>query len=290
MLVLALDTTTRPGSVALVRDAELLAVRSGIAAETHAERLPAAIVRLLEDAGLALSAIDVFGVAAGPGSFTGLRIGIATIQGLAFALNRPVVGVSCLDVLALIAQETAVGTPPPLVAAWMDAQRQEVFAALYEVRAGRAGASQESAASSAPGLKAGSPTTGEEKAGSPTGEVNSDRQPSDRWRVIDGPVSERPANVLERWEDLAAGRSVRLAGDGVGRYRDLLLQHLHGRFTAVEPLPPLAPVIGRMTREAAAAGRTVAPHAVRPIYVRRPDAELARDRRPAPATDPSDVR
>ena len=91
--------------------------------------------------------------------------------------------------------------------------------------------------------------------------------------------SERPAVVLDRWRQIAAGRAIWLAGDGVFRYRQLLVEGFH----AVEPLPPLAPVIGRIGVREAAAGRAVAPHAVRPIYVRRPDAELARDRREIPA-------
>jgi tRNA threonylcarbamoyl adenosine modification protein YeaZ len=140
LLVLALDTTTRPGSLALERDDQVLAVASGDPGRTHAERLPGDITSLLSGARVDLKQIDVFAVAAGPGSFTGLRIGIATIQGLAFALDRPVVAVSTLDALARIAAEST-SQSPALVAAWMDAQRSEVFAALYQVCA-RPGGSQ----------------------------------------------------------------------------------------------------------------------------------------------------
>jgi tRNA threonylcarbamoyladenosine biosynthesis protein TsaB len=268
MLVLALDTTTRPGSIALVREGQVLASASGDAGKTHAERLPVDIVRMLSDAGVELSSIDAFGVAAGPGSFTGLRIGIATIQGLAFALNRPVVGVSCLDALVCIALEAASTSRDraPLLAAWMDAQRSEVFAALYELR------------DSAPGLKPGSPT---DESGRPGGPTHESAEPG--RRCIDGPVSERPDSVLKRWEAMTAGRAVRVAGDGVGRYRSLLAEHLGDLLQVVEPLPPLAPVIGRMALRALAAGEGVPPHAIRPVYVRRPDAELARDRRPGQA-------
>jgi tRNA threonylcarbamoyl adenosine modification protein YeaZ len=310
MLVLALDTTTRPGSIALVRDDEVLSIASGDAARTHAERLPAEIVRLLSDRRLDVTAIDTFAVAAGPGSFTGLRIGIATIQGLAFALNRPVVAVSSLDALARIAAESA-GQSPALVAAWMDAQRSEVFAALYRVsdivrpltRAPRRRAAatrlDPNAAPPQRGNRVGDhgaaalgtarlPRWGPlgRRAGGPAqsgrGELVEPRSPkSEVWafEVVDGPVSERPAVVLDRWRQIAAGRAIWLAGDGVFRYRQLLVEGFH----AVEPLPPLAPVIGRIGVREAAAGRAVAPHAVRPIYVRRPDAELARDRREIPA-------
>ena len=272
MLVLALDTTTRPGSIALVRGDEVLSVASGDAAKTHAERLPTEIVRLLSDRRLDVTAIDAFAVAAGPGSFTGLRIGIATIQGLAFALNRRVVAVSSLDALARIAADS-VGRLPALVAAWMDAQRSEVFAALYRVSDTARPSMQPPRRRFAPGRR--------EPGQSGRGEPVEPRGPKSEvcaFDVVDGPVCERPAVVLDRWRQIAVGRPIWMAGDGVVRYGQLLVEG----FRAVERLPPLAPVIGRIAVREAAAGRAVAPHAVRPIYVRRPDAELARDRRKAP--------
>src|SRR6266508_3210490 len=131
MRVLALDTTTRAGSVALVADDEMVVERSGDARRTHAERLPGDILALLSDMGLTPSDVDLFAIASGPGSFTGLRIGIATIQGLAFVTRRRVVGVPALDALAQLASRDA--GPGGIVAAWMDAHRREVFAALYRV-------------------------------------------------------------------------------------------------------------------------------------------------------------
>src|SRR4030088_1607246 len=100
MRVLSLDTTTRGGSVALVDDSGVVDERSGDPSRTHAERLPDEILTLLEANAVPMSAIDVFAVASGPGSFTGLRIGIATIQGLAFVHRRPGAAVSALDALA----------------------------------------------------------------------------------------------------------------------------------------------------------------------------------------------
>ncbi len=238
VIVLALDTTTRAGSVALLQEGRVLVTRSGTTEKGHAERLPAALIDALREAGLAIRQVDVFAVASGPGSFTGLRIGIATIQGLAFALGRPVVGVSVLDALAVLARDHAALAPrhsPLLAAAFMDAQRHEVFAALY-------------------------PAEG-------------DLVP------LDGPVSEPPNSVLTRWSELAENRPILVAGDGIDRYRSLLVEHLGSRFHAVDPLPPLAPTIASLAAAEAAAGRAVAPHAVRPVYVRRPDAELARERK-----------
>src|SRR2546428_12424490 len=96
MRVLALDTTTRAGSVAIVNDGDVLVERLGDPERSHAERLPTDILIALDASGLAMSDIDIFAVSAGPGSFTGLRIGIATIQGLAFVNRRRVVPVSAL--------------------------------------------------------------------------------------------------------------------------------------------------------------------------------------------------
>lgn len=130
MLTLALDTTTKAGSVAVMRGAQLLAVMHGDATRTHGERLPGEIERVLLAAGTMPGELQLLAVATGPGAFTGLRIGLAAMQGLAMVVGCPVVGVSALDALAAAALEDA--DPMVLaVAPWMDAQRGEVFAALY---------------------------------------------------------------------------------------------------------------------------------------------------------------
>ena len=94
MLILALDTTTRGGSVAVTNDDRLLALVPGNEARTHGERLPGEFATALELAGVSRADLDLLAVATGPGAFTGLRIGLAAIQGLAMALNRPVAGIS----------------------------------------------------------------------------------------------------------------------------------------------------------------------------------------------------
>src|SRR5437588_2449680 len=129
MRVLALDTTTPAGSVALLEDDRVEDERRGDAARTHAERLPGEILSVLNARGLSLSDIDLFAVASGPGSFTGLRIGIATIQGLALTTGRRIVPVSALEALA----QSVASTPETFVGAWMDAHRHDVFTALYKI-------------------------------------------------------------------------------------------------------------------------------------------------------------
>lgn len=129
LLILALDTTTRAGSVAVVRDGELVCEIAGDPARTHGQRLPADLTRALDGARVRVADVELLAVAAGPGSFTGLRVGIATVQGLAMARGLSVVPVSTLEALA---RHAAAGARPGAhIAAWMDAQRGEVFAALY---------------------------------------------------------------------------------------------------------------------------------------------------------------
>src|SRR3954466_13857121 len=135
MRVLALDSTTRVGSVALLETdaggaATIIDERTGAAGGAPGERLPADVTTVLDAHHLSSAAIDLFAVASGPGSFTGLRIGIATMQGFALACDRPLIGVSALDALAEIATMLEV-EDGAAIAACMDAYRREVFTALY---------------------------------------------------------------------------------------------------------------------------------------------------------------
>jgi tRNA threonylcarbamoyladenosine biosynthesis protein TsaB len=242
MLVAALDTTTRLGSLALVRDGAVVASRVGDPAAPHATRLPGDLLFVLEESGLAIRDVDVFAVVAGPGSFTGLRIGIAAVQGLAYAAERPVVGVSAFDALSVaagVASPALVGAP---IAMWLDAQRHEVFAAVAIVSV--------------------RPESG--------GLLDVE--------CIEPPSVESPAALLERWMGRPWWPNATLAGDGTTTYRQLLLDHELGEARIVSPTPRLAPAAGLIAHQRATAGLGVLPHAVAPIYVRRPDAELARDR------------
>jgi tRNA threonylcarbamoyladenosine biosynthesis protein TsaB len=240
MLVVALDTTTRAGSHALIRDGVLLEVSTGDVTKAHAERLPGELTTLLARHACRLQDVDLFAVAAGPGSFTGLRIGIASMQGLAFATERPVIGISALDALARAAGPAAVAAGAPLVGAWMDGQRGEVFAALYRCVSGADGEVVREA-------------LGEASVGA-------------------------PGDVAAEW--IAAGnRAIMFVGDGALRYRDVLESFAGLAAAVVEPVPALAPEIGALAVESFARGGTFHPHAIVPIYIRRTDAELARDRK-----------
>jgi tRNA threonylcarbamoyladenosine biosynthesis protein TsaB len=128
--LLALDTTSRNGSAALLEGEEVRAETRRVA-ESHSSWVVAAIPELLKTAGSAIPDIDAYVVAAGPGSFTGLRVGLATVQGLALAALRPCLGVTTLDALAWLGRGHA-----DTVVALVDAFRDEVYYGRYDA-AGR---------------------------------------------------------------------------------------------------------------------------------------------------------
>lgn len=128
--VLALETSTLVCRVALLVHGELRGERAADATQASEALLPL-IDAVLTDAGLAPGGVELFATSAGPGSFTGLRIGLATAKGLAFALARPLVTVSSLAALA-----ATCATPGALVACAIDARRGDIFGALYRCEPG----------------------------------------------------------------------------------------------------------------------------------------------------------
>jgi tRNA threonylcarbamoyladenosine biosynthesis protein TsaB len=128
--VLAVDTTQPRASVAVAEDAGLLGERHATNEAGHSRWLLPAIESLLAELGLAPGALDLFAVTCGPGSFTGLRVGLGSVQGLALACRRPCLGIPTLDVLARGAR--AVSGEGPAIVALMDAFRGEVFWAVYD--------------------------------------------------------------------------------------------------------------------------------------------------------------
>ncbi|MCS6805597.1 MAG: tRNA (adenosine(37)-N6)-threonylcarbamoyltransferase complex dimerization subunit type 1 TsaB [Acidobacteriota bacterium] len=126
-LILAVDTTSRRRSVAIARGTQALGMLAVDAVATHSWQLHEEIDLLLRKLSLNLNQIDLFGVTVGPGSFTGVRVGLSTIKGFAHSLNKPVVGVS-----SLAAHARAAGTIG-LVCVCLDALRGEVYAQLFDV-------------------------------------------------------------------------------------------------------------------------------------------------------------
>jgi tRNA threonylcarbamoyladenosine biosynthesis protein TsaB len=240
MRVLALDSTTRVGSVALLETdaggaATIVDERAGDAARTHAERLPADVTALLDAHDLSSAAIDLFAVASGPGSFTGLRIGIATMQGFALACDRPLIGVSALDALAEMAMlEVEDGAA---IGVWIDAYRREVFTALYRVEASA-------------------------NAG------------GERLSTLEGPRVGDADSTLRRWTNAGTRPAIVIGGGAVLYAEAVVLAFPQVRI--IHP-PVLAGAVGRIAARYAAGGLRPHPAALQPLYVRRPDAEVARD-------------
>ncbi len=132
VLILAIDTTTPSGSVALLEDGTLLGEANVESTATHSARLFRSVDFLLAASGRDVRDLDGFAVAVGPGSFTGIRIGVGAAKALAFASGKPVAPVSTL--LALAAKLAADGAR--LVCPLLDAKREEIYAGLFEARKG----------------------------------------------------------------------------------------------------------------------------------------------------------
>jgi len=126
MKVLGIDTSTPCGSVGLIDEDRVLADHLLNIPVTHSERLLSSVEAMLREAGYTLEDVDGWALSLGPGSFTGLRIGVSAVKGLAFATGKPVAGVPTLDVLAF-----QIAPTPYLICPVLDARKEEVYTALY---------------------------------------------------------------------------------------------------------------------------------------------------------------
>lgn len=251
--VVAIESATDAAGVALADEAGLLASVVVGRGRRHAETIAPAVEEVCRAGGVALPELRAVAVDVGPGLFTGLRVGIATAQGLGFALGVPLVPVSSLDVLAAAA--LTLPAPPRPVAAVVDARRGELFWAWYSPGpAGRLPA--EPGAGGHPVAPAGTvpPCTAEARVAPP--------------EVLAGEVARAAAE----------GPAPLLLGDGARRYLDVLVAA--GAEVAGPPFdnPPVA-VLAAIGVARAAAGDTVAPGAVTARYLREADARINWERR-----------
>jgi len=237
VVTLALDTSTPDGSVAVRRDGAVVYARGGDGSRPHGMRLPGEALAALEACGLTLGDVTLLAVGLGPGPFTGLRVGLATIEGLAFATGLPVVGVSALDALAVAAARAEVSARE--IAVFLDGARGEVFAARYAV-----------------------------VPGSPL-----------EARAIDEPRAAPPVDVLDAWRAESARPEV-FIGNGAIMYSQDVIAVMPGARLIDAPL--IAPLVAELGELRAAVDGATPLNALRPVYVRRPDAELARRRAAAP--------
>jgi tRNA threonylcarbamoyladenosine biosynthesis protein TsaB len=244
VIVLALDSRSAHGSAALWRDGRVVDLRPADPGRGFSAQLPELLLDLLDGHGLALSDVDVFAACTGPGSLTGLRVGLATIQGLALGTNRLVVGVSALESVAADAMlRCPDASSPGWVGAWLDAFRGEVFTALYRV-------------------------------------YDRGRTWRERLVEVEAPAVARPDEPAARWAVATAGAPGVVSGDPAGRSALELALPGRARF---HDAGLLAGAVAALAAERAADGEGVRPHALHPLYVRRPDAETARERRLASA-------
>lgn len=132
MLILALDSTALVGSVALCDNEHLLAECTLNTGNTHSETLLPTVEFVLKACDVSVNDIDLFACTVGPGSFTGVRIGAATVKGIAFGKGKPCVGVSTLEALATNARAFE-----GIICPCMNARREQVYNALFESKDGK---------------------------------------------------------------------------------------------------------------------------------------------------------
>lgn len=176
--VLAIDTSTSITAVAVTEGTRVLAEDHAPSEERHGNVILPRVQAVLAAASLQLAELDLLAVGVGPGSFTGLRVGLSTVKGLAFALGKPVCGVSSLEAIALAALEHA-----PQVAVLIDAFKSEVYAGVFQRGDG--------------------------------GELGFVGESATRLPLFHAPPSEAARRVLERLDPAAAALA---CGDGIRRY------------------------------------------------------------------------
>ncbi len=201
MKILALDSSGLVASVALTEDDDLIAEYTVQYKKTHSQTLLPMLEEIRKMVELDLKEVDAIAVAAGPGSFTGLRIGSATAKGLAFALEKPIIPVPTLDGLAY----QMYGTDA-LVCPIMDARRNQVYTGIYEFRT-----SMES-----PMQEAGAEVSEKEDQGISSREMRCDMRVIKEQCAVSFDEIARELNRL--------GRKVIFVGDGIPVFRARMME------------------------------------------------------------------
>ncbi len=252
MLILAVDTSTKAGSIAVLSDGSLLGVRASCTTAPHVAGLFVDLQGLLEKLGTPITAFELFAVAAGPGSFTGLRIGLTAVKAWAEAFSRPVVAVSSLEAIAFQAQgfrDLQTGT---LVAAVQDARRGQVFGRVYNY--------------------VGGPHTGDPHIDGP-------REP---FEPRGEEVVLAAREFISLVADLAGARKPIFVSPAAVPIRDALVGSAFEGSRVEEVSAVLAPFIGEIGYARALRGEVVDALHLDANYVRRTDAEVKwEDRSPA---------
>jgi tRNA threonylcarbamoyladenosine biosynthesis protein TsaB len=224
MMVLGIETSTAMGSAALVDEQGIRGKRCWETKGGHAERLMEEIDCLLQKHSITIQALDGFAVTIGPGSFTGLRVGLATVKGLAMVGLHPVIPVSTLEALA-----RNISGPSHPVCPLLDARREEVFAALFR------------------------------------------QDENGQWLRLWPDRVMTPAGLLE-----GLSGPTTFVGEGAVRYQGLIEQRLgkKAKFASAEHQWPSATVVAKIGLSRLLRGETAQAKEIRPLYLRRPDAEI----------------
>jgi tRNA threonylcarbamoyladenosine biosynthesis protein TsaB len=229
--ILAVETSTLTGGTALLEGDTVVAECRLSLAVTHSERLLPAVDHVLQASGLRLADVDALAVSVGPGSFTGLRIGLSTMKGLAFATGKPLCGIPTLDALAW-------GLPfaESPVCPILDAKKGEVYCALYRTAGGRLERLWD-------------------------------------YRVV---APEALAAALAQEQP----GPVVFLGDGATPFAPVLRRLLGdaARFAPPAQRLPSAVTVADLARAALERGESMDPAALAPLYLRRSEAELGRER------------
>ncbi|MEE9614882.1 MAG: tRNA (adenosine(37)-N6)-threonylcarbamoyltransferase complex dimerization subunit type 1 TsaB [Thermodesulfobacteriota bacterium] len=246
MRVLALDTSSTSGSMAVVRDGIVEAETNIEHVGTHGVWLMGALDALMKDAGLSLRDIDLFALSVGPGSFTGLRIGVSTVKGLAWALGKgkkgkkggkEVAGVSTLDALSMNAPSDG-----SLVCPLLDARKGEIYAALYR------------------------PGNGSKDAGGEGGEGGWGME-----TLLPG-CALKPEELIEQLLKFGPG-PVTFLGGGLKPYSGYIRDSIKDAVFAPEELWRVRAVnVASLALEGF--GERMSPEALSPLYLRKSEAEL----------------
>jgi tRNA threonylcarbamoyladenosine biosynthesis protein TsaB len=254
MKVLAIDTSTLLGGVAVADDLEgvIIEVRLNVKS-THSERLMTTIDYALAQSGCTISDMDFFAVAIGPGSFTGLRIGLSTVKGFSYATGKPVVSVPTLEALA---RNFPFCCYP--VCTMLDARKKEVYAALFEWKGGGfvrlIGEMSIKVQDLLKELEKNSPSS----------------------PLYVPPYQRGIKRGTKGEENGFSGEKIIFAGDGAILYRDEIIKHMSERalFASPEKMVTSPANVASVGLQKALRGEFSEPVSLVPFYLRRSEAEI----------------
>jgi len=252
MIVLGIETATSFGGAALWRDGSILAEAVNDGVVSHSQRLMPFIDQILRETSLALADVDGIAVSVGPGSFTGLRIGLAVGKALAHAAQKPLTAVSTLEALA-----ERFARPGILLAPLLDARRNEVFGALFRFNA------------SGNTAEGGGATFLQHRNTAEGGGAT-------LLQRITPDVVQGPEALADQINEPCL-----MGGAGAIRYAELLSNRLGERitFAAGEENHASAAVVAAIGARQIAAGQVANALTLEPVYVRKSDAEMSLTRR-----------